>query len=216
MILNDEIVGFEGACKHHDYGRAMTVAEVPDGFDVNEFSAECHPIADKWSALRFEKQMAQIQYIDKIVAVPVQKNVEVPVIQKIQKIVEVLQIQYIDKVVDVPVQKNVEIPAIQKVQKTVEVPQVQYTDKIVDVPAVKQVHVPAIQEVQKIRKFCRFTSLTRLSMCLCRSSGSRRFRRSWRFRRSNTLTKLLACKSLVEKRKIGKLSLMPLLGHRES
>ena len=33
---------FEGACKYHDCGQVMTVAEVPDGFDVNECLAECH------------------------------------------------------------------------------------------------------------------------------------------------------------------------------
>ena len=36
MTLNDEIVGFEGACKYHDYRRAMSIAEVPDCFDVTE------------------------------------------------------------------------------------------------------------------------------------------------------------------------------------
>jgi len=50
MTLNDEIVGFEGACKYQDYGTVMTPAEVPDCFDVNECLAECHPITDKWGA----------------------------------------------------------------------------------------------------------------------------------------------------------------------
>ena len=50
MTLNDEIVGFEGACKYHDYGRVMSVAEVPDCFDVYGRLAECHPITDKWGA----------------------------------------------------------------------------------------------------------------------------------------------------------------------
>ena len=36
MTLNDEFVGSEGACKYHDYGNVMSVAEVPDCFDVNE------------------------------------------------------------------------------------------------------------------------------------------------------------------------------------
>jgi hypothetical protein len=50
MTLNDEIVGFEGACEYQDYGRVVSVAEVPDCFDVNECLAECHPITDKWGA----------------------------------------------------------------------------------------------------------------------------------------------------------------------
>jgi len=50
ITLNDEIVGYEGACKYHDYGTMMAVAEVPDCFDVEECLAECHPITDKWGA----------------------------------------------------------------------------------------------------------------------------------------------------------------------
>ena len=40
----------ESACKYHDYGRVMSIAEVPDCFDVTECLAECHPITDKWGA----------------------------------------------------------------------------------------------------------------------------------------------------------------------
>jgi len=62
MTLNDEIVGFEGACFYngawdHDgdgevtKGPAkMTEEEVPDCFDVDKCLAECHPITDKWGA----------------------------------------------------------------------------------------------------------------------------------------------------------------------
>jgi len=38
MTLNDEIVGFDGACKYHDYGHVMRIAEA----DWEETSnAEC-------------------------------------------------------------------------------------------------------------------------------------------------------------------------------
>ena len=50
MILHDEIVGFKGACKYHDYGRVMSVAEVSDCFNVKECLAEYHPITSKWGA----------------------------------------------------------------------------------------------------------------------------------------------------------------------
>jgi len=50
MTLNDEIVGYEGACKYADYGKSMSLAEVPDCFDVDECLAECNPITDKWGA----------------------------------------------------------------------------------------------------------------------------------------------------------------------
>jgi len=50
ITLNDDIVGYEGACKYADYGITMSVAEVPDCFDVDECLAECNPITDKWGA----------------------------------------------------------------------------------------------------------------------------------------------------------------------
>merc|ERR1711881_625512 len=80
----------------------------------------------------------QVQYVDKVVPVPVQKQRQVPMIQTVQKTVQVPQVQYIDKIVDVPVVKQRQVPMIQKVQRTEEVPQVQYVDRVVDVPVVKQ------------------------------------------------------------------------------
>ena len=62
MTLNDEIVGFEGACfyngawSHDGDGEVtggpknVTEEEVPDCFDVDKCLAECHPITDKWGA----------------------------------------------------------------------------------------------------------------------------------------------------------------------
>jgi hypothetical protein len=47
-------------------------------------------------------------------------QVQVPVIQKVQKVVEVPQIEIEEQIVEVPVQKHVHIPMIQKVQKIVE------------------------------------------------------------------------------------------------
>ena len=52
---------------------------------------------------------------------------------KVQKTVEVPQVQYIDKTVDVPVVKQGQVHAVQAVQKTVEVPQVEFHDRVVDV-----------------------------------------------------------------------------------
>eukprot|EP00971_Amphidinium_carterae_P052413 1031692-Amphidinium_carterae.1 len=59
-------------------------------------------------------------------------------ISTVQKTVEVPQVQIIDKVVDVPVTKERMCPMVSTVQKTVEVPQVQIFDKVVDVPVVKE------------------------------------------------------------------------------
>merc|ERR1711907_624901 len=82
-----------------------------------------------------------------IVDVPVQKQRQGPAIQTVQKLVDVPQVQFIDKVVDVPVVKNVEVPMIQKVQKMVKVPIIETIEKVIDVPVVKHVEVPQIQQV---------------------------------------------------------------------
>lgn len=50
MTLNDEIVGFEGACKYADYGKKMAEADVEDCWEVDKCLAECHPVNDKWGA----------------------------------------------------------------------------------------------------------------------------------------------------------------------
>merc|ERR1712084_55842 len=95
-------------------------------------------------------EVPQVQYIDRVVDVPVVKQRHVPSVQKVQKTVEVPQVQYIDRVVDVPVVKQRHVPAIQKVQKPVTVPVIETVEKIVDVPVIKQVEVPQVQTVEKV------------------------------------------------------------------
>ena len=45
---------------------------------------------------------------------------EVPMIQKVQKVVDVPQIEIEEQVVEVPVAKHIQVPMIQKVQKMVD------------------------------------------------------------------------------------------------
>ena len=68
---------------------------------------------------------------------------------KVQKTVEVPQVQYIDKNVDVPVVRQGQVPTVQAVQKTVEVPQFQFHDRAVDFPVSMQRQLPQerIQEL---------------------------------------------------------------------
>merc|ERR1719273_2819188 len=75
-----------------------------------------------------------MQFVDKVVDIPVVVQRQVPMVQKAQKTVEVPQVQYIDKVVDVPVVRVVDIPQVQVVEKIVDIPQVQVVEKIVEVP----------------------------------------------------------------------------------
>merc|ERR1712129_284261 len=67
----------------------------------------------------------QVQYIDRVVDVPVVKQRHVPSVQKVQKPVTVPVIETVEKVVDVPVIKQVEVPQVQTIEKVVEIPQVQ-------------------------------------------------------------------------------------------
>ena len=72
-------------------------------------------------------EVPQIQFLDRVVDVPLVMQQQVPMIQKVQKTVEISQVQFIDRVVDVPVVMQRQVLTIQKVQKTVQVPQVQWT-----------------------------------------------------------------------------------------
>ena len=54
--------------------------------------------------------MPQIEIEEQVVEVLVAKHVQVQMIQKVQKMVDVPQVEYIDRVVAVPVQKGVHMP----------------------------------------------------------------------------------------------------------
>ncbi|CAJ1336546.1 unnamed protein product, partial [Effrenium voratum] len=92
----------------------------------------------------------QVEFVDKVVPIPVQKPVHVPMVQTVQKTVEVPQIEYIDNHVHIPVQKHRHVPVHIPIEKPVEVTVIETTEKIVDVPVVKQVEVPQVQTIEKI------------------------------------------------------------------
>ncbi|CAJ1346619.1 unnamed protein product, partial [Effrenium voratum] len=89
-------------------------------------------------------------FVDKVVPIPVQKPVHVPMVQTVQKTVEVPQIEYIDNHVHIPVQKHRHVPVHIPIEKPVEVTVIETTEKIVDVPVVKQIEVPQVQTIEKI------------------------------------------------------------------
>ena len=68
------------------------------------------PIARRNLRVVCQHPEPQIEIEEQVVEVPVAKHVQVPMIQKVQKMVEVPQVEYDDQVVDVPVQKQVHIP----------------------------------------------------------------------------------------------------------
>merc|ERR1712209_380195 len=74
-----------------------------------------------------------------VVDIPVVQQRQVPTVQTVQKTVEVPQLQFIDKVVDIPVVAQRQIPMVQTVEKTVEIPQLQIVEKIVEIPEIQTV-----------------------------------------------------------------------------
>ena len=65
---------------------------------------------DSWT---HDPEIPQVQYIDKIVDMPIVTQRQVPTIQMMQESVEVPQVQFLDRVVDVPVvmQRQVSCPS---------------------------------------------------------------------------------------------------------
>merc|ERR1719446_645412 len=92
----------------------------------------------------------QVQYVDRYVDVPVVKQREVPMVQKVQRTVEVPQIQYVDRAVHVPQVKQRQVPMVQTIERQVDVPMV----KKVEVPHVTMLErhqeVPSTQTVDRI------------------------------------------------------------------
>merc|ERR1712187_513911 len=75
---------------------------------------------------------------------------QVPMIQKVKKQVDVPQVQFVDRHVHVPVHKHRHVPVVSVAQKHVDVPVIETVEKIVDVPVIKQVEVPQIHTVENI------------------------------------------------------------------
>ena len=76
---------------------------------------------------------------------------QVPMNQKVQKTVDVPQVQYMDKIVGVPSVMQRQVSSILIVQETVEVPQVQFPGRVVDAPVVmqRQVSCPSQDRIQE-------------------------------------------------------------------
>merc|ERR1712135_84199 len=97
----------------------------------------------------------QLQFIDKVVDIPVVAQRQIPMVQTVQKTIEIPQLQYVDKVVDVPVVQVVQVPQVQIVEKTVEIPEIQMvqgtqTSESLGTAPVRQVAPAEIVEVVEI------------------------------------------------------------------
>ena len=91
-------------------------------------------------------EVPQTQHIDKVADVPVARPRQTPIILKVQRTVETPRIQFMDRVVDVPVMAHSQTLSVQRVQKTMEVPQIQFIDKLVD----SHVNMRSVSEVEHV------------------------------------------------------------------
>ena len=107
-----------------------------------------HTIQEKINQATKHIKIPQVQFLDKADDMLVDVQRQIPVAQTMQKTMEVPPSQCIDKVVDIPVVAQRQIsPMVQTVQKTIEIPQLQV--KVVDVPVVLVVPVPQVRVVKK-------------------------------------------------------------------
>ena len=81
-------------------------------------------------------EVQQVAFVDKVVLVPVQKQVLI----KQQQFVDVPQVEVDERVVYVLVQEQIQAPMITKIQKMVEMPLVEFVDLDVHVPV--HMHLP--------------------------------------------------------------------------
>ena len=87
----------------------------------------------------------QIRVTDRVMDSPVVQHKKAPTLRTVQKIVETPQGQFLDKVVDMLVGVQRQVPVVQKMQKIAEVAevhQVQFLDNVVDVIVVMRRQVP--------------------------------------------------------------------------
>ena len=107
-----------------------------------------HTIQEKINQATKHIKIPQVQFLDKADDMLVDVQRQIPVAQTMQKTMEVPPSQCIDKVVDIPVvaQRHIS-PMVLTVQKTIEIPQLQV--KVVDVPVVLVVPVPQVRVVKK-------------------------------------------------------------------
>ena len=90
------------------------------------------------SAIAGEVKMS----IDEVIDVPMVLQRQVPVIQQVQRNVEIPQVQYTGKIIDVSVATQRGVPTTQTLQKTAEAPQTQFPHRGEDVPVVMQRQAP--------------------------------------------------------------------------
>ena len=64
------------------------------------------------------REVPQLQFIVKVVNIPVVAQSQIAMVQTVQKAKEIHQLQFINKVVDAPVVLVVEVPQVQFVEKS--------------------------------------------------------------------------------------------------
>ena len=68
------------------------------------------------------REVPQLQFIVKVVNIPVVAQSRIAMVQTVQKAEEIHKLLFINKVVDAPVVLVVEVPQVQVMEETVEIP----------------------------------------------------------------------------------------------
>ena len=107
-------------------------------------------IQEKMNQVTKPIEFPQAQFLNKAGDMLVGMQRHVPVAQTVQKAMEVPPLQSVDKVSNIPVVAPRQIsPMVQTVQKTIETQQLQCIDNVSDVPVVSVVPAPQVQVSEK-------------------------------------------------------------------
>ena len=132
------------ACVQH----VVNAVEVEKYKIIEETVQRMKPIIqEKINHVTKQVEVPLSQFNDKVVDVPVVAKKQISMVLIVQKSIEISQLQVDDKVVDVPVVVVAQVPQVHVEMKTVEIPQLQV--KAVDVPVVLVMPVSQVQVVKK-------------------------------------------------------------------
>ena len=88
-------------------------------------------IQEKINRVTKRVEIPQVQFPNKVDEMPVGVQRQIPMVQIVQKTMEIPQLQCVDEAIDDPA---VQVPRAQVVEKTVEGPQLQIVEQIVETP----------------------------------------------------------------------------------
>ena len=123
-------------------------------------------------------ETSQLQFSNKVDEMPVAVQGQVPMVQTVQKNMEIPQPQCIDTMVDDP---HVQVPRVRVVEKTAEIPRLQTVEKIAETPQTQTMQVTqaplslAITLVRQVRQTGHVEELVEVSKVFPQDTVQQRF-----------------------------------------